>query len=180
MQKPANILLPVAKVLKSFGTDGGVILRYNNQTPDGFSLKEPAFIYFDGLSVPFFISQLQERGNDQLFIKFETIDTQKFAEEIVGEIVYINRKKGRRSKTSEGVKNEIPDIIGFTTYEADGSLIGSISAVYPYPDNLCIGVMLANGKESEVLIPLNEDFIIDVDIENEKIVLDLPKGILEL
>ena len=40
--------------------------------------------------------------------------------------------------------------------------------------------MLANGRESEVLIPLNEDFIIDVDIENEKIVLDLPKGILEL
>ena len=59
MQKSANILLPVAKVLKSFGTDGGVILRYNDQAPDGFSLKEPVFIYFDGLPVPFFISHLQ-------------------------------------------------------------------------------------------------------------------------
>lgn len=180
MQKSANILLPVAKVIKSFGTDGGVILRYNDQAPDGFSLKEPVFIYFDGLPVPFFISQLLERGNDQLFVKFETIDTLKFAEEIVGELVYMNRKKGRKSKTSAGAQSEIPDIIGFTIFEKDESLVGSISAIYPYPDNLCIGVMLANGRESEVLIPLNEDFIIDVDIENEKIVLDLPKGILEL
>ncbi|MDD3034301.1 MAG: ribosome maturation factor RimM [Bacteroidales bacterium] len=180
MQKSANILLPVAKVLKSFGTDGGVILRYNNQTPDGFSLKEPVFIYFDGLPVPFFISQLQERGNDQLFVKFETIDTLKSAEEIVGELVYISRKKGKKTQSHDETEEEIPDIIGFEIFEKDNSLVGSISAIYPYPDNLCIGVMLANGRESEVLIPLNEDFIIDVDIENEKIVLDLPKGILEL
>ncbi|MCK9627541.1 MAG: ribosome maturation factor RimM [Bacteroidales bacterium] len=180
MQKSANILLPVAKVLKSFGTDGGVILRYNNQVEDGFNLKEPAFIYFDGLPVPFFILQFQERGNDQVFVKFETIDTQKFAEEIVSQIVYINRKKSRKTKPEEGADSEIPDIIGFTIFEKDNSLVGTISAIYPYPDNLCIGVMLANGRESEVLIPLNEDFIIDVDIKNEKIVLDLPKGILEL
>lgn len=180
MQKSANILLPVAKVLKSFGTDGGVILRYNDQAPDGFSLKEPVFIYFDGLPVPFFFSHLQERGNDQLFVKFETIDTLKCAEEIVGELVYINRKKGKKAQTQEKTDGDIPDIIGFTIFEKDNSLVGSISAIYPYPDNLCIGVMLANGRESEVLIPLNEDFIIDVDIENEKIVLYLPKGILEL
>jgi len=180
MQKSANILLPVAKVLKSFGTDGGVILRYNNQAPDGFSLKEPVFIYFDGLPVPFFISQLQEKGNDQLVVKFETIDSLKFAEEIVGELVYISRKKGRKAQQQEETGGDIPDIIGFEIFEKDNSLVGSISAIYPYPDNLCIGVVLANGRESEVLIPLNEDFIIDVDIENEKIVLDLPKGILEV
>jgi len=180
MQKSANILLPVAKVLKSFGTDGGVILRYNDQAPDGFSLKEPVFIYFDGLPVPFFFSHLQERGNDQLVVKFETVDSLKFAEEIVGELVYISRKKGRKAQQQEETEGDIPDIIGFEIFEKDNSLVGSISAIYPYPDNLCIGVMLANGRESEVLIPLNEDFIIDVDIENEKIVLYLPKGILEL
>ena len=49
-------MLPIAKILKSDGTDGGLLI--SERGVDFFSdidRKEPVFIEFDGLPVPFFI-----------------------------------------------------------------------------------------------------------------------------
>jgi len=176
-------LIPVAKVLRSFGTEGRVILKYNLPRPEDENLdrKRPVFIFFDGLPVPFFIEDVNTKGSQQLLIKFEGINTQKFAEEIVGETVYIEKlqKKGSKVKVDKNNGDDITEIIGFKVFDSYEQYIGIIQNIYPYPNNLCIGVHRED-KEDELLIPFNEKLIISIDVSHKKAVLNLPKGILDL
>jgi 16S rRNA processing protein RimM len=176
-------LIPVAKVLRSFGTDGKVILQYNLPCPEDENLdkRRPVFIFFDGLPVPFFIEDVNTKGSQQLLIKFEGIDTQKFAEEIVGETVYIERKqkKGSQEKVDKNTCDDITEMIGFEVFDSHEQYIGIIQNIYPYPNNLCIGVHRED-KEEELLIPFNEELIVSISITGKKTVLNLPDGILDL
>jgi ribosomal 30S subunit maturation factor RimM len=63
----------------------------------------------------------------------------------------------------------------FDSYE---QYIGIIQNIYPYPNNLCIGVHRED-KEDELLILLMK-LIISIDVSHKKAVLNLPKGILDL
>ena len=58
MRKVADMdLLPVAQIVKSYDVNGEVMIRMTSGILDDYNFKkEPVFIYFDGLPVPFFIS----------------------------------------------------------------------------------------------------------------------------
>ena len=51
-------MLQIAQVLKSNGTDGELVMSFREIAPEDINLKEPVFIVFDGLPVPFFIESL--------------------------------------------------------------------------------------------------------------------------
>ena len=46
-------MLQIAKILKSNGVDGHVLLGVRDIAPGQIDIKEPLFIVFDGLEVPF-------------------------------------------------------------------------------------------------------------------------------
>lgn len=85
----AEGLTQIASVLKSNGIDGELVLGFRNFDPDDINLKEPVFIIFDGLPVPFFIDSLTKRGNSKILVHLTDIHTYNDAEELVGKAVYI-------------------------------------------------------------------------------------------
>jgi 16S rRNA processing protein RimM len=180
MLKSANILLPVAKVIKSFGTKGGLLIRFAPSLQFEINKKRPVFIYFDGLPVPFFIETLEEKGTEKAFVILEGIDSLALAAEVEGEFVYAEKPAGKKS--GKKGKEEIfsPDsLTGFSVYDADNNMVGRISAFYDYPGNPCVGVIPAGSKE-EKLLPLHEDLILDFNPKKEQIALDLPSGLLDI
>ena len=52
-------LQQVAQVLKSNGTDGELVMSFRDIAPEDINIKEPVFIVFDGLPVPFFIESFE-------------------------------------------------------------------------------------------------------------------------
>ena len=52
-------LQQIAQVLKSNGTDGELVLGFREIAPEDINLKEPVFIVFDGLPVPFLSNHFQ-------------------------------------------------------------------------------------------------------------------------
>ena len=182
MPKSANILLPVAKVIKSFGTNGELLIRYSPQTQEDIDKKKPVFIYYDGLPVPFFVESIQNRGTDQALVILEGIYNEPLVNEITGEFIYIEKKtKGNKSKISGP-----QDLIGYTIEDINGSLLGKISKFYDYPNNPCLGIIKAsledieNKEPNEQLLPFHEEFIVDFDQKRMVLVVQLPKGLLEL
>ena len=55
-------LLCVARVLKSNGTNGEVIMGFREYAPEEINLKEPLYIYFDGLAVPFSLNLSRQKA----------------------------------------------------------------------------------------------------------------------
>lgn len=156
-------MLPVAKVVKSFGTDGGLLLS-GNVDLETLDFKEPVFIEFDGLQVPFFILDCQPKGGKTV-VHLNDVDNLEDAEEMVGRTIYAD---------VEMEEDDEPDFTGWTILDR-GTRIGTCTGLEPIPGNPCLYVKLADGREP--LIPLHEDFIAGIDEASRTLSLNLPEGL---
>ena len=154
-------MLQIAKILKSNGTDGGLLIGVRDIEVGQIDLQEPVFIEFDGLPVPFFIQDLQQRGNSKAIIHLNDIDSLADAEEVVGRALYIE---------GEWEEEEEMDFIGWTLLNR-GERVGTVTGMEPIPGNLCLYV-------GETLVPLHPDLILSADPAARTLDLDLPDGLL--
>ena len=164
-------MLQIAKILKSNGTDGGLLIGVRDIEVGQIDLQEPVFIEFDGLPVPFFIQDLQPRGTSKAVIHLNDIVSLEDAEEVVGRSVYIEGEWEEEDET---------DFTGWTLL-CRGERVGTVSGMEPIPGNLCLYVRPSQPQgdtADEVLIPLHPDLVISVDEEQQLLDLDLPAGLL--
>ena len=152
------------KVLKSWGAEGQVVLSLSAEDPRDLKSQEPVFIEFDGLPVPFFIESVTAKGG-RLLVKFEDVDSLAEAEELVG----------REIGFSDSDETEEDTLIGLRVRDArTRRIVGEIVDMNDYAGNLLVTVDTQRG---EVLLPLHEDLIAEVD--EEVITLEIPEGLLE-
>ena len=190
----------VAQVLKSNGTDGELVMGFREIAPEDINLKEPVFIYFDGLPVPFFIESFTKRGNTKALVHLTGISSMEDVEEITGKIVYV-AKDSLPELTLE--ENGYAALVGWTVLTPTGDFstslemtreelemtedevemseepelveVGEITDFVDIPNNPCIEVETENGA---VMIPLHEDFILSVDPEYREIIMQIPEGLI--
>ena len=173
----------IAQVLKSNGTDGELVLGFREIAPEDINLKEPVFIIFDGLPVPFYIESFTKRGNTKALVRLTDISSMEDVEEIAGKAVYIEDDQAQEMSLEEDgfaalvgwmvLTPEIPDQVG----DDEMSLIevGEITEFYDIPNNPCIEVETENGA---VMIPLHEDLILSIDPEYQEIIMQIPAGLI--
>ena len=166
-------LLRIARVLKSYGTEGEILASFREIGIEDLNLKEPVFIMFDGLPVPFFIESLKEKGTSKALLHLTGVRNLTDAEELVGRDILARKDSlAGADDGEEGLSAE--DLIGWTIKDEDGQIVGEITDFEPIPGNPCLYVK--HGDDS-VMIPLHEDLIIDLDEDSMTITLDLPEGL---
>lgn len=153
-------MLQIAKILKSNGTDGGILVGLYDCCTEDFDLKEPVYIEFDGLPVPFFIESIQPKGTTKAIMHITDVCSLEDAEEIVGRPMFLD---------AEWEDDDEPDFTGWTVFDR-GQELGTVTGSEPIPGNYCIYV-------GEIMIPLHEDFVISADPEARRLDLDLPVGL---
>lgn len=62
MSRAKSELLQIARVLKSNGTEGEILIGFREISPEDLNQTEPVFITFDGLPVPFSLNHSQEKA----------------------------------------------------------------------------------------------------------------------
>ena len=153
------------KVLKSWGAEGQVAISLGQEDSQDLNLKEPVFIEFDGLPVPFFIESLERKGSSRIIVKLEDVDTLEGAEELVGREVRLVMED----------EEEEDSLVGMTVIDAaTGAVVGPITEMYDYSGNICISV---DWHGREVMLPVHEDLI--KKVRKDKITLIIPDGLLE-
>ena len=175
-------LQQVAQVLKSNGTDGELVMGFREIAPEDINLKEPVFIVFDGLPVPFYIESFTKRGNTKALVHLTGICSMEDVEEIAGKAVYIEDDQLPEMSIEE---DGFAALVGWTLLTPADDLeeddepalieVGEITDFLDIPKNPCIEVETENGA---VMIPLHEDFILSVDPEYQEIIMQIPAGLL--
>ena len=170
-------LQQVAQVLKSNGTDGELVMGFREIAPEDINLKEPVFIVFDGLSVPFYIESFSKRGNTKALVRLTGIGSMEDVEEITGKAVYIEEDQLPEMSLEDDGYAALVGWMLLTPAEDEEALIevGEITDFLDIPKNPCIEVETENGA---VMIPLHEDFILSVDPEYQEIIMQIPAGLL--
>ena len=146
-------MLRIGKVLKSNGTDGGLILSLFDILPEDIDLQEPVFIEFDGLPVPFYFESFTPKGSNRALVKITGVRSLKDADELTGADVYADYFE----------EDEEEDFTGWAVLNQDGVQVGE-----ERPDG------------TEVLLPFHEDLVLAVDESKQTLSLTIPEGILDL
>ena len=167
--------MPVAQIVKSYDVNGEVVIRLSSGILEDYNFKkEPVFIIFDGLPVPFFITSFKTKGSNGALVKFETINDLSHSEELLKKEILVD------SSTIDPDSIDMDEdqamaafLMGFKVKDQNGKLVGEISDYYNYPNNPCIEL---NGKH---LVPFNEELILKLDNKKRVIAMTIPGGLLE-
>ena len=154
-------MIPVAKILKSNGTQGDLLIGLLDITIEDLDTREPVYVIFDGLPVPFFIDSVTRRGNTRAIVHLTDIDSLQDAEEVVGREILLD---------AEFEDEDEEDFTGWTLYDKE-RLIGTVTGLEDIPGNPCLSI-------DGTLVPLHEDFILEADPETRRLVMDLPEGLV--
>ena len=178
----------IAQVLKSNGTDGELVMSFREIAPEDINLKEPVFIYFDGLPVPFFFESFQKRGNSKALVHLTDIRNQEDVEELIGKAVYIEGgEEAELTLEEDGYAALVGWMVltprmpeqnneeGIDENQMEIYEVGEITEFFDIPNNPCLEVETENGA---VMIPLHEDLILGIDVENQEIMMEIPEGLL--
>ncbi len=173
MSRAKSELLRIARVLKSNGTEGEILMGFRETNPEDLNLKEPVFINFDGLPVPFFIESFSKKGTNRALVRLTGVKNLEDAEEIVGKDIQAKAEAILQEEDEDDLT--VDDLIGWTLLDSDNETVGEITDYEDIPGNTCLYVETKNGQ---VMIPLHEDLILSVDEESKAITVDIPEGLI--
>lgn len=166
-------MLRIAKILRSHGTDGGMLVSGETDL-ESLDREEPVWMEFDGLQTPFFITECRPRGG-RYILHLDGVTSLKDAEELVG----------REISADVEEEPDGPDFTGWTVCDGSAAAVaagsgepvrvGVVTGDEPIPGNYCLYVRTEKGDE--VLVPLHDDLIISADERSGVLVLDLPSGL---
>ena len=108
-----------------------------------------------------------------VILKFRGIDNINDIEKYKGKRLLVDREHAVKSKKDEYF---IADMIGMDVFTEDGELFGALKDVMETGANDVYIIEMSDGKE--VLVPAIKQCILDVDIENRKMVIHLLEGLV--
>ena len=135
---------------------------------------ESVFVEFNNNLVPFFIENSSLHKNDFLRVRFEDVDNEEEADKIIGCPIYLPLKM---LPTLSGNKFYFHEVIGF---EIEDKRIGVFGIIQSINDTTAQPLFEVLNGEVEILIPMIDKFLVKIDRENKKVIMDLPEGLIEM
>ena len=163
----------IGYITKTKGLKGEVQLYFEYDEPGLLDL-DVVFAEINGKMVPFFVSVFKMQPNNTCNIYFDDIDHIDKAQALVRKKIYLPLAKMPDRSEDDFHYN---DLKGFMVTDETIGELGIITEVNEYPQQF---VATISYKDKEVMFPLNEDMIIEIDEDEETLLVDLPDGLLDI
>ena len=158
---------------KPHGVHGELLFTFDD---DIFDRMEADYIIcmMDGILVPFFFESYRFRSDTTALIKLEGIDTEQQARRMTNVEVFFPKDHAEELEDNELTWNYF---VGFLINDVNKGDIGKVTDV---DDSTINTLFVVDYKGTEILIPAQEDFIVDLDREKRVITMQIPEGLLDL
>lgn len=171
-----DAMVKIGRIGKAHGLNGELKAFVEDAYWEDFLNAEIIFLEIRGQYLPYFVEDVRA-GNDVL-VKFEDLNTREDAQMLHHKDIYL--------RSADILPDEARTIIiepgyerftGYNIEDATHGLVGKIDEVIEMPQQM-MAVVVYRGRE--ILIPLNEQFIVTADEEQSVLRMDLPDGLLDL
>lgn len=159
-------LIEVGQIVNTHGIRGEI--KINPWTDDIEDLLD-LDVFYDKDAKPFKVETSKVHKN-VLIVKFKEISTMNDAEKLKGKTIFTEKVP-----LPEG-RYYIKDLIGLSVFEGD-SLLGTLTDVFNTGANDIYEVRTNDKKH--IYLPVIEGVIGDVDLENKKMYVKIPDGLLD-
>lgn len=163
----------VGKIVKTHGLKGEVTLRIDNEQFDDIEELNYFLLDINDKLIPYFVENITFHSNKS-FVLFQDLKTLEAANQLVGISVYLPLDLLPEKDGNDFYSHEVVD---FLVIDEEKGELGKVQEIIEYPTQSLIQILI-NGKE--VLIPIHDDIIQDVDREEKKIYIKAPNGLIDM
>lgn len=172
---PPKDLVEFGEIRKPHGLRGDLKVHFYHPIED-FPMKGDCIWLDNGIELTslteFQVEHLQ-LNSPQPIIKFNGVNNRDDANILRGAQLFIPRSN---LPELEGDSFYYNDLIGCFLENENGEKIGTIQNVLALPGN---DVLVVDYRGNEVLVPLVDEFIKLIDIENKLVIMNLLEGLLD-
>ena len=163
----------LGKITKKFGLKGELLVYLDTDEPEKYHSLEAVFFDLDGEPIPFSIKEIKIKNSNQLIVLFQGIDNESSSRYINVDLYLPLSMLPKLS----GNKFYYHEIKGFTIVDENKGSIGVCNEVLDYTHQAVMQILSDKG---EILIPIVDNFIKNVDREKHLIQVKTPPGLIEL
>lgn len=166
--------ISIGKILKPFRYSGEFIAIVNPGVFEDLKDCSALFLKIDGLEVPFFIENI-ELDPEGSYIKLEEFNAPEDVKPFNGQKLYLRTIDVKYPSLLTSKPDNFA-LDGFTLQDVNTGKSYLIESTAEYPQQLMAIVHVNN---QEVLIPLVDEWIQNIDAAKELIQMALPEGLIE-
>lgn len=161
-------------VAKLHGFKGEVSLFFDVTNPEDYTSLDALFIEINGQLTPFFIESLKLKNKGFAAVKIEGVDTENDARLLLRKNIYLPASILPELKGTNFYDHEI---IGFQVEDSEHGNIGKVIQVIDLAANPLIQI---EKDGTELLLPLQDGIILEVDRKKQLLKVAAPPGLVEL
>jgi len=160
----------LGKVVKVHGYEGKVSVYFDTDEPQSYIDIDMVFVNIMGNLVPYFIESLSLLNNKAV-VSFMDVDDIDKANGLVNKELYLPIELLPELTGNKFYYHEVKNM---TVIDQNFGKLGKISEVLEYPNQAVLQVFVNN---KEVLIPISNSVIIDVDRIKNIMMIKAPEGL---
>lgn len=165
--------LEIGQIVNTFGIKGEVKVKPFTDDIKRFDKLKKINIEQKNSKKEYEIENIKYH-KDMVILKLKGIDQIEQAELLRNSYLKIDRNE---EEPLEENTYYIVDLLGLSVYTEEGILLGILDDIYNTGSNDIYVVKDSLGKQT--LLPAIQDFIKEIDIENQKIIVHVMKGLLD-
>lgn len=164
----------LGKIVRKHSFKGEVVIKLDTDEPEIYQKMESVFVNLGNNLIPFFIQEsLLQKGN-QLRVRFEGIESEEDAESILKADIYLPLTLLPKLTGNQFYYHEI---IGFSVIDETYGDIGIVTGVN---DTTAQALFEVQKEGRQILVPMIDEFILQVDRDQKKLHLKTPQGLIEM
>lgn len=164
----------LGKIVKKYSFKGEVLAKLDTDEPELYENLDAVFVELRNNLVPFFIESSQLHKSELLRIKFEDVKTEHDADALIKSDLYLPLDLLPKLDDDKFYFHEI---IGFKVIDTTFGEVGIIKGIN---DSTAQALFEIDRNGTEILIPMNDEFISKVDKKNKTIFVETPEGLIDL
>lgn len=164
----------LGKIVRKYSFKGELLIKLDTDQPEIYEHLDAVFIFVRNSLIPFFIETSQLHKSDLLRVKFEEVTTEEDADTLLKSDVYLPLELLPKL---EGNKFYFHEVIGFTIIDSNFGTVGIIKGIN---DSTAQALFEVDREGIEILIPMNDEFIKEVNRKTKTILVETPEGLIDL
>jgi 16S rRNA processing protein RimM len=163
----------IGKLVSTFGLKGELVLKHNLGKKTSLKGLKAIFIEERKESfIPWFIEGAKIKNEEETYLKIEGINLREQAIKLTQKEIWLPEEDFKKFSAKASPIN----LLGYEIIEGE-AVLGRVLEVIEQPHQILCRIDL-NGKEA--YIPLHEATIKKIDRKNQRVIVALPPGLLEI
>ena len=170
-----NECFELGSIVKPHGLKGAVSVYIDADDPSRYASLDVAFLQVNDALVPYFIEKVERKKGQHYIWYLEDINDIYTAESLSKKKVFLPLKA---LPPMEGNRFYFHEVIDWEVEDKERGIIGTITG---FNDQTAQVLMMVRSEDDiEIIVPLLDSILQEVDRDNQIIKVELPDGLFEM